>query len=179
MSLAQGPTGDPGPQLPRPKPPAYAPCADDATILCVTTPQGLFPAPAPNTTTNFLQTVYTDNRTDAGVDMPNTLPSTPQNPYNLMANMVNNGVPTTTVDPTSPTQDLTRLFKNIINQNMNAQNDPSEIQQAIDILEGNPIASRPTYSGIPVLHYEGPMKVKAVTPIYDSNGNLIGGNVNV
>jgi len=198
FSLAQGPSGDPGPQLPRPTPPVYAPCPDDATILCVTTPQGLFPVPQPNTTTNFLQTVYSDNRTDAGVDMANTLPSTPQNPYNLIANLVNNAVPTTTVDPTSPTQDLTQVLASIIQQAQgnsqsliqstsqgglcqggNSQGIGSCIQAAIDILEGNPISSRPTYSGIPVLHYEGPMKVKGVTPIYDSNGNLIGGNVNV
>jgi hypothetical protein len=188
LSLAQAPSGDPGPQLPRPAPPTYAPCPDDATILCVTTPQGLFPIPAPNTTTNFLQTVYSNNRTDAGVDMPNTLPSTPQNPYNLIANFFNNAVPTTTIDPTSPSQDLARLFNQIIQQAQQNLQSPtastslgggSPIQQAIDILEGNPIKSRPTYSGIPVLHYKGPMKVQGVTPIYDSNGTLIGGNVNV
>jgi hypothetical protein len=178
VSLAQsGPTGDPGPQLPRPGPSIQQPCSDDPTIICVTTPQGLFPVPAPSTTTNFLQTVYTDNLTDAGVDMPNTLPSTPQVPYNLMVG--GGAISTTSIDETSPTQDLTNIFNKVITAAQNGVVDTSDIQFGIAILEGDPIPSRPTYSGIPLLHYMGPMKVKAVTPIYDSNGNVIGGNVNV
>ena len=180
VTLAQAPTGDPGPQLPRPAFSTKQPCPDDPTILCVTTPQGLFPVPAPNTTTNFLKAVYTDNFTDAGVDMANTLPSTPQAPYNLIANLDATGnVPTKAIDETSPTQDLTQIFKNVIAAAQGGTLDLADIQFGIDILEGNSIPSRPTYSGIALLHYTGPEKLKSVTPIKDSNGNVIGGNVNV
>ncbi|MCA9481615.1 MAG: hypothetical protein KC545_14825, partial [Nitrospira sp.] len=50
------------------------------------------------------------------------------------------------------------------------------IQRAIDILEGNPVPDR-VYSGIPMIHYSGPNKVKKVVPIKDAEGKVIGGNV--
>jgi hypothetical protein len=180
LTLAQSPTGDPGPQLPRPGPSIQQPCADDPTIICVTTPQGLFPVPAPNTTTNFLKTVFTNNFTDAGVEMLNTLPSTPTVPYNLIANLDATGnVPTKAIDETSPTQDLDQVFKKVTAAAQGGVLDLTDIQFGIDILEGNPIASRPTYSGIALLHYTGPEKVKSVTAIKDSTGKVTGGNVNV
>ena len=52
------------------------------------------------------------------------------------------------------------------------------IQRGIDILEGNAVPDR-VYSGIPVLHYKGPLKIKQVTPILDPKGNTVGGNVDI
>ncbi|MCA9469473.1 MAG: hypothetical protein KC643_29080, partial [Nitrospira sp.] len=43
-------------------------------------------------------------------------------------------------------------------------------------LEGNPVPDR-VYSGIPMIHYSGPNKVKKVVPIKDAEGKVIGGNV--
>jgi len=57
--------------------------------------------------------------------------------------------------------------------------DAASIQLALDILEGNPIPSRPTYSGLPILHYDGPNKLRRVAPTFDSGGNKTGGNVPV
>ncbi|MFA6987264.1 MAG: hypothetical protein WC213_13815, partial [Arenimonas sp.] len=34
-------------------------------------------------------------------------------------------------------------------------------------------------SGFPMLHYNGPLKMKQVTPTFDANGNTIGGNVDI
>jgi hypothetical protein len=178
ISFAPAFAQDPGPQ-PRPGPSTQTDCYPPGSQCVVTTPEGHFAVPAPNTITNLLQTVYSDNFTDLGFDMPNTLPSTPQVPYNLISNMVNGQVPTIKVDPTSPTDDLTNAFNNILAAAQNNNSiDGTDIHFAIDILEGNSIKSRPTYSGIPMLHYNGPMKVKAVAPIYE-NGVLVGGNVNV
>ena len=52
------------------------------------------------------------------------------------------------------------------------------IDRAIDILEGNPIENR-AYSGFPLLHYTGPLKLKKVEPVLDASGRTVGGNVNV
>jgi len=52
------------------------------------------------------------------------------------------------------------------------------LQRGIDILEGNPVPDR-LYSGLPLLHFMGPEKVKKVTPILDSSGKVIGGNVTI
>src|SRR5262249_56318897 len=53
-----------------------------------------------------------------------------------------------------------------------------EIQRGINILEANPIPDR-AYSGLPVLHYDGPDKQKQVRPIYDEKGKKVGGEVHV
>src|SRR5262249_15995886 len=52
------------------------------------------------------------------------------------------------------------------------------IQRGLDILEGNPLPNR-AYSGLPLLHYTGPEKVKRVTPIIDEKGQKVGGNVHI
>src|SRR5262249_20822610 len=52
------------------------------------------------------------------------------------------------------------------------------IQMGLDILEGNPLPNR-AYSGLPLLHYLGPLKQKKVTPILDAAGQTVGGNVDV
>ena len=90
------------------------------------------------------------------------------------------------INDISPTQDLRALFEKVIRLGAQAKKDSPEsepinqaIQQALDILEGNPVPER-AYSGIPVLHYVGPEKVKTVRPIFDDTGKtVVGGNVNV
>jgi hypothetical protein len=50
-------------------------------------------------------------------------------------------------------------------------------QTGLDILEGNPLEPR-AYSGLPLLHYKGPDKIKKVTRTTDKDGHPIG-TVNV
>ena len=159
---------------------------------------------------NLLPTVYENLRDCAGNEVVNTLPSTPENPYNLHPDPV-----VSSVDPTSPTDDLHAIFAHLDavvrskdyvdeyrrlhqrdgdasdrdagkgknknkNKNKNRDEDDrngnsrgddpprvrldmSRVQMAIDILEGNPIPDR-TYSGFPLLHYNGPNKVQTVDP---------------
>jgi len=131
--------------------------------------------------TNFLPTLYTNVFDGNGKEMPNTLPSTPTIPYNL-----HDGQPVVSrINPTSPTDDLRNIFGLVMRKaGTAAQNafDANAIKQAIqrglDILEGNPIPNR-AYSGFPLLHYTGPEKVKRVTPLVDTQGKKIGGNVNI
>ncbi len=178
--------GHPCPQ-PRPAGPQQTLQADGVTTKVVTG-TSIFPQKDPFldpvSATNFLPN-YDGNLFDGnGVEMPNTLPSSAAHPYNLHdAPVVSN------IDRTSPTDDLLALFKQL----KKTDDDQSEadgdgkqgkatveqlIQFGLDILEGNPIANR-NYSGIPVLHYKGPDKIKKVIPITDANGNVIGGNVDM
>jgi len=133
--------------------------------------------------TNFLPTIYTDLFDKAGNYVANTLPSTPTVPYNLIE-----GDPVvSTVNSASPRDDLARVW-DTIEKYVNAGHDPEgpvnlpvllyHIQLGIDILEGNPVPGR-AYSGFPVLHYDGPDKVKQVRPIHNQKGELIGGEVHV
>lgn len=124
---------------------------------------------------NFLLTVDSNIFTSKGVEIPNTEPSTPANPFNLINGQVN----ASDVDMTSPRDDLDQIIS-VIASNPNKGLPNSKLMQfAIDILEGNPIPSRPTYSGMALLHYTGPERIKQVQPIYDANGKLVGGNVNI
>jgi hypothetical protein len=165
----------PGPQ-PRPGPSTQTISADGMTTY-VETPTGMFPESDPFENppgTNFLDTVYSNMLDGNGVEMPNTLPSTPDEPYNLHPEPV-----VTAIDKTSPTDDLDAMFDRIREAASEERRiDREAIDLAIDILEGNPIADR-GYSGFPLLHYNGPEKVKAVEPIYDADGNTIGGNVDI
>jgi hypothetical protein len=108
-----------------------------------------------------------------GNEMVNTLPSTPSVPFNLH----DGDVVTTNIDKTSPYEDLHAALDAIKTAAIAGSVDQANIQFGIDVLEGNPINR--TYSGIPMLHYNGPEKLKAVTPIFDENGVKIGGNVTV
>lgn len=168
------------------------PCPVGATVstqdnlTTVATGESIFPKPDvdPFTKppgTNFLPTIYTNVFDGNGNEMANTLPSTPTNPYNL-----HDGDPVvSTINPTSPTDDLRAIFEEVARLSGNESSASADvtairqsIQTAIDILEGNPLPDR-AYSGLPLLHYTGPEKVKKVEPIYDDKGKLIGGNVNV
>jgi hypothetical protein len=151
----------------------------------VETGESLFPRPAvdPFTLppgTNFLPTVYTNMFDASGVEMVNTLPSTPANPYNL-----HDGDPVVTeINPLSPTDDLRAALDAVSRLAAKPARDAAEVeelrravQRGLDVLEGNPVPGR-AYSGFPVLHYLGPEKVRAVVPAPDAAGRP-SGNVNV
>ncbi len=160
----------PGPQ-PRPGPSAQIPLDKETTL--VITPEGFLPLSDPYVNPpglNLLLTVNSNMFDGNGVEMPNTLPSSPGNPYNLH----DGPVIVTEIDPTSAANDLLAILRALRAGSLDA----ASVQRAIDILEGNPVPDR-VYSGIPVLHYKGPEKVKAVEPIFDDQGVLVGGNVNV
>ena len=180
----KSPDCHPYPQ-PRPKAtPVPSPVGDSISIETV---ESVFPKPDVDPFkvppgTNFLPTIYTNMFDGAGNEMLNTLPSTPSNPYNL-----HDGDPVVTeINPTSPTDDLMGVFELVTRLAAQPRRDPADtealnraIQFGLDVLEGNPVANR-AYSGIPVLHYTGPDKVRAVTPIYDSTGKtVVGGNLDV
>ncbi|HVR98322.1 MAG TPA: hypothetical protein VMW27_17035 [Thermoanaerobaculia bacterium] len=161
-------------------------CPDNCRTL-VQTGEGIFPPSNPFDSktfpgTNFLPTIYTNAFDSAGREIPNTLPSTPSVPYNL-----HDGDPVVSViDPLSPEDDLDALIDRILR--LTAGDAPEEgyageavqaaLRQALDILEGEPVPNR-AYSGFPLLHYNGPEKVRKVVPIKDAAGNVIGGNVDV
>lgn len=161
----------------------------DGMTTFYNTPTGRFPESDPFIDPqNLLPTVYENVKAADGKEILNTLPSTPEQPYNLHPD------PTVEpIDPTSPTDDLGEVIRSWrrVQQDNNGRGkrkgkniyDPSnfdsaKIQRALDVLEGNPVPDR-VYSGIPVLHYNGPNKTKVVEPILDDEGNVIGGNVTV
>jgi hypothetical protein len=160
--------------------------SSDGTTITVVTDQSLFLQPQIDAFTkppgtNFLPTIYTNAFDGNGKEMVNTLPSTPTNPYNL-----HDGYPVVTeINPTSPTDDLRGIFEVVTRLSNKERKEAADeeairkaIQFGIDILEGNPVQNR-AYSGLPLLHYTGPEKVKKVQPIKDDNGTVIGGNVDV
>lgn len=160
----------------------------------VATGEGIFPPSNPFNYqtfpgTNFLPTIYTNVFDSTGKETVNTLPSTPDNPYNLQ-----DGDPVVSrINPTSPEDDLREIFQQALRLLAEDRErtglDPLQrryaeeavrrsLRLASDILEGNPVPER-VYSGFPVLHYTGPEKVKQVVPIKDGQGNIVGGNVDV
>ncbi len=155
--------------------------ADGMTTFSVTKPGPLPSAPCGEdleySCKNVLPTVNSNLFDSQGNEILNSNPSTPTVPYNLMDGPV---VVTPLANISSPEDDLLASFNSVIATAQNQQIvDHATIQFALNILEGNPISTRPTYSGLPVLHYVNPEKINKVQPIYDSNGKLIGGNVNV
>ena len=111
--------------------------------------------------TNLLPTVYENNRSCMGNEIPNTLASTPERPYNLHLEDPLASTPTP-IDIESPTDGLDavrRYLNGAVAQNKKI--DLTVVQRGIDILEGNPIPGK-SYSGFPVLHYNGPLKTKSV-----------------
>jgi hypothetical protein len=194
--------GHPHPQ-PRPKPSSLALATDGngVTVAKIATSTGCFAESNPFLNppgTNFLPTIYTNAYDGNGNEMPNTLPSTPANPYNLHDgppvvkricsklgenDCVGNG------GRTSPTDDLLEIIESVTNLSKGLVKLPSgttnktkvivdALQRGIDVLEGNPVPDR-MYSGLSLLHYKGPEKVKRVIAKRDSQGNVIGGNVDI
>jgi len=132
--------------------------------------------------TNLLPTVYTNVYDGKGVEIPNTLPSTPLIPYNLhdgdpKVSVINqSGNPTNTP---SPQDDLRFVVFNAILTNTEALQKgnltPAQVAQrtkaiqtsiayGLNILEGNPISNR-AYSGFPLLHYTAGERVQKVDPV--------------
>lgn len=189
------PRWNPGPCTgkghPKPQPQLLGACQQttpDGTTTTVTTGASLFPPSQPFVDppgTNLLPNVYTNAFDSNCVEMLNTLPSTPSVYYNL-----HDGEPvvTTLENHTSPTADLEQILDRaeamaIAKQQGHVDQDKVDaaiagLQMAVDILEGNPVPNR-AYSGLPLLHYTGPLKLKRVTPIRDAKGKVIGGNVDV
>lgn len=176
--------------------------ADGGKTSIYQTPSAVFPEKNPFETSepsNLLPTIYEPLRDSGGDIIPNTLPSTPEHPYNLHPDPQ-----VSEIDPRSPRWDLNRviaelktavdtdygqavnqtLFRNgegvpadprrggidsprgqnvgLIENAANQRIDYDRVQFAIDILEGNPVDR--SYSGIALLHYQGPDNVKTVNP---------------
>jgi len=174
MTGQTGYMGHPCPQ-PRPGPSRQVMHADGS--MEIWTPEGHFPSVDPFADppgSNFLMTVYENLRDFLGNEMPNTLPSTPTNPYNLH----DGPVLVETIDPTSPEEDLDHIIARIERAaKKNGKVKRRWLQFGIDVLEGNPIDR--AYAGFPMLHYNGCLKQKAVQPIFDEAGQVVGGNVDV
>lgn len=198
-ALAQVPP-PPDSRTPQPLPPpsayTYTTSADGMTTY-VNTPTGNFPSSDPwINPTNLLPTVYANVKAADGSEIPNTLSSSPAHPYNLHPDPV-----VQQINPASPTDDLAQIFKAWHKQgdgNGNGEGrgrghdddhhegaddyvshlDPAGLQRALDILEGNPIPDR-VYSGIPMIHYNGPNKVKKVQPVYGAGGAVVGGKLTI
>ena len=167
---------DPLPPQPRPAPSEQTLSPDGSTTTVITQPSE-FPDSYPFEDppgANLLPTRDVLVLDSLGEVMPNTLPSTPDNPYNLHPDPV-----VTEIDKTSPTDDLKSVITAIrTSLSRYGTVDQSAVQLGIDILEGNPIPER-VYSGMAMLHYTGPERIKVVEPEFSSTGELIGGNVDV
>ncbi len=146
-------------------------------LTTIVTPPGQHPS-VDNTEnppgSNFLLTVYENNRDYENREMPNTMPSTPDNPYNLH----DGPVLTESIDPRSPDDDLDMIIDELeAAAKDDGDADSDLVQFGIDILEGNPIDR--AYSGLGMLHYTGALDITTVVPEYDGAGDLIGGNAEV
>jgi hypothetical protein len=137
--------------------------------------------------TNLLPTIYENAKTCRGAEIPNTLPSTADNPYNLHDDPV-----TREIDKTSPTDDLDWIMDRIeamskphemcrtFRGNRHCYEYPRRVnpatlrtlaRRAVDIIEGNELQGRFSereYEGFPLLHYLGGIKTKPVDPVTKS-----------
>src|SRR5947209_5383236 len=185
--LPSSPTtpGHPHPQ-PRPAPAQVTVTQQDGiSVARIDTSKGCFAEEDPflhPPGTNFLPNIFTNAFDGSGNEMVNTLPSTPDVPYNL-----HDGPPVVSkTNPASPTDDLMEIFDHVDFRTskkrpltkFDLDTIAKNLKRGVDILEGNPIPDR-LYSGLPLLHYKGPEKVKKVIPIKDQNGKVVGGNVDV
>lgn len=193
-AVAQTPCGPGQPPItnpgatghPHPQPTPATPCQTvENGVVVVRTGDSLFQPSRPFADppgTNLLPTIYTNLYDSAGGEVPNTLPSTPTVPYNL-----HDGEPVvTSINPTSPEDDLRQVLATaarlLTGRSGPDPDDAGELRRAlrlgIDVLEGNPVVNR-AYSGFPLLHYTGPLKLKKVVPILDAAGKVVGGNVDI
>lgn len=184
---AQAPCGP----MPRPLPSDWSITqSSDGTTTFINTGASQYPESdtlGPNPS-NLLPTEYTNACDQNGNEIPNTLASTPEHPYNLHPD------PTVSpIDKTSPTDDLMIVLRHlravagekpddrIVDDSRGRRGPPALdralVQLGIDVLEGNPLPR--SYSGLPVLHYMGPLKTKPVTLVKDADGNVIGGEVTI
>ncbi|WP_153242355.1 hypothetical protein [Ferruginivarius sediminum] len=85
--------------------------SDDGTTSFFQTGSAIFPEVNPftePTPSNMLPTIYENARDSGGDVIPNTLPSTPEDPYNLHPDPV-----VTDINPTSQGQDLRNIIKHL------------------------------------------------------------------
>jgi hypothetical protein len=132
--------------------------SDDGLTTFISTAPAIFPesdtfGPEPS---NLLPTVYENVCDSNGDAIPNTLPSTREHPYNLHPDPQ-----VSPIDKTSPTDDIRAVLDHLKEalQEHHAV-DTERVQFAIDVLEGNPVDR--AYSGMPLLHYNGPNKLRVV-----------------
>jgi len=159
--------------------------ADGTQTTTVITNEGPFPAQDPFAEppgSNFLMT-YDGNLNDSmGMEMPNTQPSSPTSGHYLLHDDWDGDgigdVFRVIINPASPETDLQTAIRDIQAAAEKGEIDIEAVRFGLDILEGNAIAGK-AYSGFPLLHYNGPNKLKVVEPILDGNGNTIGGNVDI
>jgi hypothetical protein len=122
---------------------------------------------------NMLPTIYTNTFGSDGVEIPNTLPSTPVIYYNLHVEEPKVSLINTTVIAPSPQDDLKAFFTAIVAQaTLLRDGGPGSdqalpklqtaIQMALDVLEGNPTKASRAYSGLPLLHWKSGGDVKVV-----------------
>lgn len=157
--------------------PSVQTLSPDGSTTYVVTPDGKNPVQNPFAEppgSNFLLTVYENLHDLSNREMPNTLPSTPTNPYNLHDGPVYKE----SIPAANPEEDLDSIIDSLERSAKRGKVDQDMVALGIDILEGNPIPYR-AYSGFPMLHYNGPSKVKKVIPIYNDDGVVVGGNVDV
>jgi len=127
---------------------------------------------------NMLPTRYENAETCRGNPIPNTLPSTPEHPYNLHDDPL-----VTAIDSTSPTDDLDWIMDQLEAilepqekckkrdddcSRVNRSDVGSLARMGVDIIEGNPLSGRlqgRVYEGFPLLHYLGGLKTKSVDPV--------------
>ncbi|MGH7786708.1 MAG: hypothetical protein ACRERC_07560 [Candidatus Binatia bacterium] len=142
---------------------------------------------------NMLKTIDSNNFDSNDEEMLNTDPSLigvpfdPDKPVYAQYNLID-GVPeVSAIDMASPTDDLGRILQNALTAAQDGTIDQESIRFGLDLLEGNPlpttyrgesIAGR-VYGGFALLHYTAPERIKAVTPIRDGTGKVIGGNVDI
>lgn len=123
---------------------------------------------------NMIETKYENAESCRGNPIPNTLPSTPGNPYNLHPDPQ-----VSAIEMTSPTDDLDWIMDELEttvstengDKGVNESNTRKLARHAIDIIEGNPLSGELTgrvYEGFPLLHYLGGLKTKSVDPITKS-----------
>jgi hypothetical protein len=191
----------PGPYYPHNRPqlaPSTVTVSPDGLTTTVITGESVFPACTPLATcdpflyppgTNLLPNVYTNTYDGKGVEMLNTLPSTPAIPYNLhdgdpKVSIINSsGNPTSTASPQDDLRfavfnailtNATALQKGHLTPAQSAQrtrNIRTSISIGFAILEGSKFLdndpkrpfNRP-YSGFPLLHYNAGERVKKVDP---------------
>ncbi len=165
------------PDWPTPNPLEFK---DDNLTVVVNTAESLYPPsdarnPLPS---NLCETVYEEvhsRRVDGseGPPIPNSLPSTPENPYNLHPDpIVEMGV-----NPLSPTDDLRTVIRSLRLALRDGDSPMDAVEFGLNVLEGNPIDRE--YSGMPLLHYNGPEKVVYVEPEYNDPNDptrVTGGN---
>lgn len=200
VAFAQHPQAEPLPDLskgsvvrtpaalPPPAPP-FDPRNPPATRFDISTPPGIhaqFDTRTDPPGTNFLPTVYENYRLPNGTELINTLPSTQDGKYNLH----DGPVTVKSIRRDSPQSDLLAQIEQIEkdfdkNEVRRIELRGVAIQNALDILEGNPLSNQTlrdrSYSGkISLLHYTGPLKRKVIVPIRDPRTRqVIGGNVDI